>query len=300
MQIGERLKEAREAKQLSLDRLQETTKIQKRYLMAIEQGNFDILPGTFYARAFVKEYALAVGLDPKSLLEEHKDEIPSSHDGTTEQYTRIQRSRRRTQSSSKSPAIFSLIPRIIVIILIIGIIFVAWTLYQKAIGGGPDPVTEQDSDAIIRNPADNDQDLIDDESEDDMEDESTDEESNDTDEEQNTQRDIELNIVEEGIGNVPESTVEANNIGDEVILAFETTERSWLAVTAQDGSTLYSQEFAADDSPMEIDISDENEVHLNIGNASQLNITINGQSLPYPVDANERVHQKIWLHLNKE
>lgn len=298
MQIGERLKEARETKGLSLDSLQEETKIQKRYLTAIEQGKFEVLPGTFYARAFIKEYALAVGLDPNSLLEEHRDEIPSSQDGTSEQYTRIQRSRQRTQSSSKSPAIFSLIPRIILILLIIAIIFVGWTLYQKAIGSGDtDPVSEQDSDAIIRNPTENENDPLDEEESDDSEEESTDEEE---DEEEEPNQDLEFNIVEEGTGNVPESIVEVNHVGDEVNLSFETTERSWLAVTTQDGDTLYSEEFSAEASPMELDISDETEIHLNIGNAPQLNIAINGQPLQYPVEANERVHQKIWLHLNKE
>src|SRR5690625_4870321 len=151
MTIGERLKEAREAQNITLDDLQESTKIQKRYLIAIEQGNFDLLPGTFYARAFIKEYALAVGLDSTTLLEEHHDEIPETNGGMTEQYSRIQRSRRRSRPSTDTSAIFSLIPRIIVILLIVGIIFVAWTLIQQSLGEDqPNRSDEQDSDAIIR------------------------------------------------------------------------------------------------------------------------------------------------------
>ena len=46
-------------------------KIQKRYLEAIEQGNTDILPGRFYARAFVRQYADIVDLDGEELLDEH-------------------------------------------------------------------------------------------------------------------------------------------------------------------------------------------------------------------------------------
>src|SRR5690625_7056330 len=77
MGIGEKLKEIRETRNLSLDDIQEETKIQKRYLRAIEDGNFHILPGSFYARAFIKEYAQALGLDYEELLEIHKDELPS-------------------------------------------------------------------------------------------------------------------------------------------------------------------------------------------------------------------------------
>src|SRR5690625_1769033 len=131
MEIGEKLKEAREAKSISLDSLQETTKIQKRYLIAIEQGNLHILPGKFYARAFIKEYAIAVGLDPDELLEGHKDEVPTTEvEDNTVPYTRLQRSR-RGEGTGKSSAVLSVIPKIIVVLLVIGIIIVAYILYQK-------------------------------------------------------------------------------------------------------------------------------------------------------------------------
>ena len=59
-ELGKILKEAREAKGLSLDDLQQITKIQKRYLIGIEEGNYDMMPGKFYVRAFIKQYAEAV------------------------------------------------------------------------------------------------------------------------------------------------------------------------------------------------------------------------------------------------
>src|SRR5690625_2229277 len=156
MEIGAKLKEAREANNITLDSLQETTKIQRRYLEAIEQGNFHILPGIFYARAFIKEYTIAVGLDPDEILEMHQDELPSSEDKNTVQYTRIQRSRRKS-TSTKSPAIFSVIPTIIVLLLVISIFFVGWTLYQKSNpdDDNTDPVDRQEANELIRNQTEN-------------------------------------------------------------------------------------------------------------------------------------------------
>ena len=69
-QMGEQLKAARLAKNLSLEDVQTATKIQARYLVAIESNNLSILPGDFYVRAFIRQYAIAVGLNPDDLLGE--------------------------------------------------------------------------------------------------------------------------------------------------------------------------------------------------------------------------------------
>ncbi len=81
-ELGQLLKKARLEQGISLDQLQETTKIRKRYLEAIEEGDYKSLPGNFYVRAFIKSYAEAVGLDPAELLSMYRNVFPDTNVGT--------------------------------------------------------------------------------------------------------------------------------------------------------------------------------------------------------------------------
>ena len=76
--IGDRLRNAREAKGLSLDAVEGLTRIRAVYLQALEDEQLDRLPGLVYGRGFLRTYAAALGLDPDPLLEVFPREPPEA------------------------------------------------------------------------------------------------------------------------------------------------------------------------------------------------------------------------------
>lgn len=143
-ELGARLKEARLSKGYSLDDLQEITKIQKRYLVGIEEGNYSIMPGTFYVRAFIKQYAEAVGLNSDEILEEFKKDIP--HQQQEEVAHSISNSPTRRKLSSRSTNLMmESMPKVIVALFIIVIFVAIWFLYQQKVSDLPEEVNEEPS-----------------------------------------------------------------------------------------------------------------------------------------------------------
>ena len=69
MDIGDKLKEAREAKGLTLEAVEEETKIRRKYIRALEEEQFHVLPGSIYAKAFLKNYAKFLGLNVYEIME---------------------------------------------------------------------------------------------------------------------------------------------------------------------------------------------------------------------------------------
>lgn len=68
-----RLKAMREAASMSLEDLEKKTKIQKRYLQALEECRFDDIKQSFvYQKSFVKKYVTALGQDPTPFLDQFK------------------------------------------------------------------------------------------------------------------------------------------------------------------------------------------------------------------------------------
>ena len=79
--IGEQLRSARESKTISLSDAANDVKISKRYLEALEEGNYSVFPAQVYIKGFLSNYAKYLGLDSKNILEQYsKLIIPDSEE----------------------------------------------------------------------------------------------------------------------------------------------------------------------------------------------------------------------------
>lgn len=79
--VGKKLRAARTRRKLSLQDAEGETKIRARYLQALENEDWDQLPGDTYARAFIRTYAALLGLDGDRLAEEQRRRRGASRPG---------------------------------------------------------------------------------------------------------------------------------------------------------------------------------------------------------------------------
>jgi cytoskeleton protein RodZ len=70
--IGSTLREARMHARIDISEIETETKIRAKYLRALENEEWDLLPGPTYVKSFLRTYADALGLDGKLLIEEYK------------------------------------------------------------------------------------------------------------------------------------------------------------------------------------------------------------------------------------
>jgi cytoskeleton protein RodZ len=69
LDLGASFRKARESQNLSIDKIAGDTRINSRFLEAIENERFDLLPGGIFNRGFIRTYALRLGLDPEEAIQ---------------------------------------------------------------------------------------------------------------------------------------------------------------------------------------------------------------------------------------
>lgn len=79
--FGMKMKRLREERGVSLRRIADATKISVSALEALERNDISRLPGGIFSRAFVRSYAIEVGLDPEQTVRDFLVQFP--HDSVT-------------------------------------------------------------------------------------------------------------------------------------------------------------------------------------------------------------------------
>jgi cytoskeleton protein RodZ len=70
--IGDTLREARMRQRLDIADVEAKTKIRAKYLRALENEEFGMLPGPTFVKTFLRSYAEVLGLDPHRLVEDYR------------------------------------------------------------------------------------------------------------------------------------------------------------------------------------------------------------------------------------
>jgi cytoskeleton protein RodZ len=133
--IGETLREARMRRRIDMTEVEAATKIRAKYLRALENEEWDLLPGPTFVKTFLRTYAEYLELDPRLLVEEYRQrfERPSTQDLTPFGPGRSgQRRRRQRQRRPVGPFL----------VVLIGLAGLLGALYLLGVVWGDSPGTE--------------------------------------------------------------------------------------------------------------------------------------------------------------
>lgn len=102
--IGEVLRNARETKGVGLSKAEDDTKIRRKYLQALEDGKYDVLPGRVYTKGFLRIYAKYLGLDDVQILNDYSQSMLPQVASTKPTASKVKKTRPRTVKGDKRSA----------------------------------------------------------------------------------------------------------------------------------------------------------------------------------------------------
>jgi hypothetical protein len=127
-EIGETLRDARMRARIDVSEIEAKTKIRAKYLRALENEEWGLLPGPTFVKSFLRTYAQALGLDGKALVEEYR----LSHEGLTEaalepivsspQHSRSPASGRAARGPSRGYLVVVGVVGLLIVLLVVGLL----------------------------------------------------------------------------------------------------------------------------------------------------------------------------------
>ena len=140
-EIGSSLREARVRKGLDFPEIETATKIRGKYLQALEDEQFDVLPGETYIKGFLRTYAEYLGLDGQLYVDEYNTRYVAPDEMQTIRARRTAqvRQQRRVQGGV-------LVAVLLGIALVTALVIIAWTAgssKNQNVAGLSTPTTTQ-------------------------------------------------------------------------------------------------------------------------------------------------------------
>ncbi|AEB23906.1 MULTISPECIES: helix-turn-helix domain-containing protein [Bacillus] len=293
-ELAIRLKEAREEKGMSLDELQAATKIQKRYLTALEEGSYDVIPGNFYVRAFIKQYAEAVGLDSDQLFEEYKKDIPNTyHDDVSEKISGLAMQRELPKSASKAAEWLPTVLIVIGVIIVIAIVYAIIQLGMSKSGqtDGDKAATQSESkyeipkDSALKNDGN-------------TNDTQTDSKKDTKEPEQKKKEKSSEKTEIKAAGTEGSASSYDVSGADKYKLELIASDNAWIRVRDDSGGSLKEGTLQKGETYKK-DITDQKQIEIRTGYAPNLKIKINGEVLSYELNPHDVMAQTITIKMKK-
>jgi cytoskeletal protein RodZ len=277
-ELGQYLKEKRDEKNITLEELQTATKIQKRYLAAIEEGNYSILPGPFYARAFIKNYCEAVGLDYETVFEQYEKDIPKAAREPEEFTPRSERP--RSPGSGKDSALRKYVPIFIIAAVIALVLAGIYMMIQNF--GGDEAEEKTESKTLIQTDQDTNK--------------KTKPETDEKKEEKPADKPEEVKPAPALTKKETKGITTAYELAgsDTLDIDFTISGPSYVDIKDASGKLLFTKQFKKGET-YTYKAERQKEILLNIGAAHTTQLKFNGTVFEYPIAPSDRVHQKILI-----
>ena len=135
-EIGETLREARMRRRIDMTEVETATKIRGKYLRALENEEWDLLPGPTFVKTFLRTYAEYLDLDPRLLVEEYRQryERPSTQD-----LTPFAASRGRGRPGRRRRRLAAMGPALVVAGCVVLLLASLWLLGSWPLGDDEEP-----------------------------------------------------------------------------------------------------------------------------------------------------------------
>jgi cytoskeleton protein RodZ len=121
--IGSTLREARMRARIDISEVETRTKIRAKYLRAIENEEWDLLPGSVYVKSFLRTYGDFLGLDSRMLIDEYKRRYERPSDNELRPIATLGRERERAKRGPLLPpwaVIAGVLVAVVVVLAVIG------------------------------------------------------------------------------------------------------------------------------------------------------------------------------------